>query len=404
MTRRERTLALCVGSLVVIAALLYGGRRVAGVLTVRQDRIVELNDEVNRKEVLVQKGRAAERLLKTYRERSLASDPHLASTRYRAWLFNWCEKAGIARPNIEERAKRPVRVAKGLAHVENSFAVTCEATLPQLVNLLYGFYSQDYLHRIKSLHASPSSDNRLSLTFEIDAIGMPDVDDHELVDLPSQRLALNDLDDYHHVIVRRNPYAPANLPPKFPSGQAQRGFVNQRMSFTPKVDDPEKGNLKYRVEHDGLEGLSIDENSGKLEWTPTETGDFEVLVYATDDGVPAKEASQTIRLAVSNPPDPPPTVERRTFDEAKYTYVTGIVEVNGRRQVWLTVRTEGKWLRLYEGDTFQIGSLDGKIVRIFPRYVEILAGQDLRLVRFGQSLHDGEIISQAENGVASADK
>ncbi len=205
------------------------------------------------------------------------------------------------------------------------------------------------------------------------------------------------------MIVARNLYAPANLPPRFVAGQSQRGYVKQRLSFTPAVEDPEKGNLRYRVEHDGLEGLSIDERTGRIEWTPAETGEFEILVHAIDDGLPAKEVSQTIRLAISDPPPPPEDPPaRRSFDEAKYTFVTGIVEVNGRRQVWLSVRTEGKWLRLFEGDTFQIGSLDGKVVRIHIRHVEILADDSLLSVRFGQSLSDGEVISQAKDGVAAA--
>lgn len=97
--------------------------------------------------------------------------------------------------------------------------------------------------------------------------------------------------------------------------------------------------------------------------------------------------------------EPPP---RRSFDEAKYTFVTGIVEVNGRRQVWLTVRTDGSWLRLFEGDTFEIGSLNGKIVRIYTRHVDILADETVYAVRFGQSLNDGEVVGGGDEEVAAS--
>ena len=69
--------------------------------------------------------------------------------------------------------------------------------------------------------------------------------------------------------------------------------------------------------------------------------------------------------------------------------------------MWLTVRTDGKWLRLFEGDTFEIGSLNGKIVRIFTRHVEIEAGETVFAVRFGQSLNDGEVISGTDEEVAA---
>ena len=179
-------------------------------------------------------------------------------------------------------------------------------------------------------------------------------------------------------------------------------MLNQRMSFAPQVDDPEKENLTFRVEHDGLEGLTIDPKTGDIEWTPTETGEFEILVHVSDNGLPAREVSQTIQLAVTDPPppdeEPPP---RRTFDEAKYTFVTGIVEVNGRRQVWLTVRTDGTWLRLHEGDTFQVGAMDGRVLRIYPRSVDIEANDAVYSVRFGQSLHDGQVVREYDDEVAT---
>ena len=403
MTHREKILAICVGLLVVAAGLFYASKRIATVITQRTDKIRELENDVTGQEALVHRGAVASRLLGKYRERSLPTEPQLANSRYRAWLFQWCEKAHVPQANITYVNRRVIRQKDEIAHDEHTFSVLCEADLPQLVNLLFGFYSQDYLHRIKSLRATPSKDKRLALNFTIEVIAMPEVADQELPDIPSERLALRNLQDYYDVIVARNLYAPANLPPKFAAGQSQRGVVNQRLSFSPAVEDPEKGRLTYRLEHDGLEGVTIDEQSGRIEWTPTQTGEFEVLVYAVDDGLPAKEVSQKIRLAITDPPpreDPPP---RRTFDEAKYTFVTGIVEVNGRRQVWLSVRTEGKWLRLFEGDTFQVGSLDGKVIHIYPRHVEILADNALLSVRFGQCLDDGEVISQAKDGVATTE-
>ncbi len=400
MNRREKMLAYAVGLLVVVAGLNYGIKRVIGIFTVRSEEIATLTEEINGKEVMKHRGTVANRLLEQYRLRSLPSNSNLANSRYRAWLHEWCEKSHVSRANVKYVTKQIFRDS----HERHTFSVTCEADLPRMVNLLYDFYQQDYLHRIKYLKAKPGDDNSLGLTFTIEAVAMPDVDDKEMQAMPSRRLASQDLDDYLDVIVARNLYSPANQPPKFTSANTQTGYVDQRMSFSPKVDDPEKGKLTYHVDSKGLAGLSIDEKTGKIEWTPDKTGEFEILVYAVDDGLPAKETSQSIQLAVSEPPppseEPPP---RPTFDEAKYTFVTAIVEVNQRRQVWLTVRTEGKWLRLFEGETFQIGSLNGKIVRIYPRHVEILADTTLLSVRYGESLGEGKVIGESEADVASAD-
>ena len=113
--------------------------------------------------------------------------------------------------------------------------------------------------------------------------------------------------------------------------------MGKSLDVTLKAEDPDKNAVHYRLDKSDLEGLRIDERSGRIEWTPDRTGEFEIQVCAVDDGVPAKEVSQTLRLAITDPPAPPKPTERRSFDETKHTFVTGIVEINGRRQVWLTV-------------------------------------------------------------------
>ncbi len=105
-------------------------------------------------------------------------------------MFEWLEKAKVSQANVQWVSRRVIKLDKENAHDEHTFSVLCEADLPQLVNLLYGFYSQDYLHRIKSLRATPAKDKGLSLNFSIEAIAMPDVPNRKLTELPSQRLAL----------------------------------------------------------------------------------------------------------------------------------------------------------------------------------------------------------------------
>ncbi len=307
--------------------------------------------------------------------------------------------------NVKAANVKHVRVSPfQQAHDRHTFSVTCDATLPQLVDLLYRFYSSDTLHRIQSLGATPSEGNLLSLNFTLEAISLPDAEkDRPLSKLPAQRLALDCVEAYQAVIVRRNPYAPANEPPKFTSSSSQRGVVNQPLSVTLKADDPEKQAVRYRLEDaSALPGLKLDEQSGRLEWTPTATGEFELTVHAIDDGMPPKETSQQLTFAVSDPPPPEEAASpTRSFDEAKYTFVTGIVEVNGRRQVWLTIRSEGKWLRLFEGDSFQVGSFEGTIVRIHTRHVEIQAAGQTLSVRFGQNLTEGEVVAAGPSVAAS---
>ncbi len=54
---------------------------------------------------------------------------------------------------------------------------------------------------------------------------MPDVEkDRALPNLAAHRLAFDNVEDYQQVIVSRNPYAPANQPPKFTSSDSQQRF------------------------------------------------------------------------------------------------------------------------------------------------------------------------------------
>jgi len=89
-------------------------------------------------------------------------------------------------------------------------------------------------------------------------------------------------------------------------------------------------------------------------------------------------------VSESGPPEP----KEPGFDHARHTFVNGIVEDDGRAEVWLLVRTLGKDYELHEGDTFEIGPLTVTIVEIRPaqRDVTIELNGQRRLVALGEPL------------------
>ena len=107
-------------------------------------------------------------------------------------------------------------------------------------------------------------------------------------------------------------------------------------------------------------------------------------------------------VAVYRPPrpDPPPQTARQErppppqFDAAKHAYVTGIVQVDGRLQAWITVRTTGEVLRLFEGDAVKVGLLDGHIVSIGPRMIVLECDDKQLQVSLGENLRDGKAIGE----------
>jgi hypothetical protein len=399
MNQREKLLALAVGFLALATVATFGIKRVFSEFAERRESIELLNDEIHDKEMTERRGQNARRVLTAYEQRSLPQDPSLASSRYRDWLFNLVNEAGITEANVRYNFGR----RQGDAFNEWTFAVNCEGDLRQLTDLLFRFYSTDYLHRIKRLTAKPLGGNRLSLAISIEALSLPGAEkDKELVDLPAERLAFADVNDYLDVIVARNPYAPANKPPRFASMRTQTAYLNQPYSFQAAAEDPENHKIRFRLGEHELEGLAIDEESGRVQFTPAAKGEFEIVVYATDAGMPPREVSQKIKIEVTDPPPPEaPPPPRPSFDTAKYAFVTGIIQENERPEVWIMNRTEGKRLRLNEGDDFEVGEFQGKVRRIRAKSVEIISEGDVISVGIGQSLSDGQLLDRADADVAA---
>lgn len=93
------------------------------------------------------------------------------------------------------------------------------------------------------------------------------------------------------------------------------------------------------------------------------------------------------------PADPPKIAAGPPlFDHGKYTEVTGITEVDGRPQVWIRSRTLGKEFRLFEGESFEVGPLQAKIVQIQVQRRTVTSEVDGKqyLVALGDSLRDAK--------------
>ena len=94
----------------------------------------------------------------------------------------------------------------------------------------------------------------------------------------------------------------------------------------------------------------------------------------------------TLQRTANVPPTPPPS-----FGHAPYTYVTAVVEVDGKLQAWFDVRTEAKKYRLFEGQSFRLGgTLTCLVKRIDFDKVVIEAARDLFTIRVGKSFIEYE--------------
>lgn len=95
----------------------------------------------------------------------------------------------------------------------------------------------------------------------------------------------------------------------------------------------------------------------------------EMLAETDDDRRKLDEITGRNLFAAYRPPGetpkPPETPKEEEFDQSPYCYVTAIVEVDDKAQVWVDLRTEGKKFKLFEGEMFRLGG-----VRCFVKKIE----------------------------------
>jgi hypothetical protein len=77
-------------------------------------------------------------------------------------------------------------------------------------------------------------------------------------------------------------------------------------------------------------------------------------------------------------------------DVAQSTFVTAILAVNGRGEVWLVDRTTGKDWKLHEGEPFEVGSLHGTIKSIGTHDILVNVAGRARRYHTGDNLRGGE--------------
>jgi hypothetical protein len=165
--------------------------------------------------------------------------------------------------------------------------------------------------------------------------------------------------------------------------------------------DPDRlDSVVYGLDGTALDGAKIDPRTGRVELQADEPGEYELVVTATDDGFPPRTVSRTVTVAVTEEPEPeaeePVAPPKPSFDQGKFVFLTAVTEAFGRRQAWISLRTEGRLLKLFEGEQFEVGEVNVKISRIDDRAVE-LDSPELEqqwTVSLGQSLEQARTAAE----------
>ena len=357
MTQRERLLAGGVGAVLLILALQWGYGKYRGALQARDSRISNLTDQISDRRLKQFEGALADRRMGEYAARSLPSDLETARIAYNQFLLELVNDTGLANASAKPKGTIPVQ---GL-YTQLNFNISGSGNLEQLVELLYQFHRRDYLHRIQGLMVTKER-GQLSIIMDVQALALDAAPPQAAPPSePAARVA-DSIDAYMQPILYRNPFSPPNRPPSYAGETSPEAVVWRQFTYVAQFEDPDEGQrLRYSIVGDAPEGVKLDESSGSLQLTPEEVGEIAVTLRATDTGWPPKESEQQI---VINVVEPEVEAEPAEFDEAQQTVLTGLTQSKGEWTAWLHIRTRGEILYLREGDTFEVGQIQGKVVEV----------------------------------------
>jgi hypothetical protein len=385
MNQRERFLAISVISLLVLGVLYYGWSWKESSLAAQRARLNRLQGEVQKNELILARGRKATEELNKFEQQSLPSDVERAKSLYQKWLLELVQRHGIQESNVTAVTGRTV---KGV-YQQLGFSIKGRTDLKKVTQLLHEFYTADHLHRIRRLRLNPINNGQeidLDMMVEVLSLDTAPRDVKELVHGSSSRLAHGDAAAYVAAIVARNMFQPPHQPPTITSTAKSSYPLGASVAFSIKGEDPERTPVTYALEKATMDGARIDPKSGEFSWRPQAKGTYEVEVSATDGGLPAKTSTQTIKFAVVDPPPPPtpgpPPTPAPVFDTAKFAYLTAVLGVDDQSEAWIHVRTSGQTLKVHPGDKFDVGSIQGKVVRIGAQDVVFETNDGYRLQLF----------------------
>jgi len=389
MNRREKLLTFIVGLLVLVIGVFWIGSSINDAFEKRAATKSQKLEQRKRQEFTLKHAILADREIKEYQARSLPSNLELARAQYEKWLANLLAKSEIATPKFGCKSK-PKR--KGDEPVTITWNVSGTGGLDQVSELLHAYYSLDTLHRMSSLKlvAIPESHD-LQINFDTQAFVLANTEPDQKLD-PERKSAWAQKHGRKEIaqIIERNILSRPNKAPQIAGVPTLKTTLGEMVEYRVEAEDAnEFDELRFSLV-DPPRGATLDERTGKLLWKPDAVGEYKLLAQVTDDGIPSHTATTAFTVSVVAPPPPaPPEPPKPTppgVDEAMFTYATGNVRVNGKPQIWLTVRTSGETLKLSEGDSLKVGSVDGVVSKIGDRSFELTIGEEKREVRRGDPL------------------
>ncbi|MCU0712354.1 MAG: cadherin repeat domain-containing protein [Pirellula sp.] len=370
MTNREKLLAGAVG----VACSLFGGQflwsTVQSGFESKEREIATLRTKLQGQELEITEGKVSTMRLMKALPRSISKKVEFAQTDYMAWLIETANSVGLQDPKPRPGASNAERDG----FTTYKFSMDAEGTLREATQLLYAFESKPFLHRVTRFVLQPRNDpkeaGKLQISMDCEVLSLPMSKDRQPTPKADPAILAKSIDDYEASIYSRNLFEPRNNPPQLRPNKSIDAVVNIPVDYSIEAKDPDPNQkLKYALDGESPAGLKLDESTGKITWTGREIGKTSFNVIAMDSGLPSQSTKQTITIEVKEPPPPPPSPTQ--FDVASQAKLSGLLAGKSGSEAWVFSRTEGKTLKLREGDELKLGEIRGKVVKIGASYMEV---------------------------------
>lgn len=168
-----------------------------------------------------------------------------------------------------------------------------------------------------------------------------------------------------------------NKPPKFEPVSERNAVLGKEFILTVKAtdEDPET-KLTYSLGTGAPEGAKIDATTGEFKWTPPATlvpGPVKVSVQVADNGTPPNTVKQEITINVGD-------------DLAQFTKLTGIVEVDGKKELRFSDLANNRSIVLHEGEVLRYADIEATVVRIDKKVILLKKDDVLWRLDLGETL------------------
>jgi ribosomal protein L12E/L44/L45/RPP1/RPP2 len=179
-----------------------------------------------------------------------------------------------------------------------------------------------------------------------------------------------------------------NTPPKLDPISPAEVFLGETLKLPLKATDAQDGSsLTYKVDQ-GPEGTSVDSAKNEFVWAVPQSfapGEVNITIVAADKGTPPLEAKQTFAVKV-----------REDLRPFVYMTYTGSETVQGKKtwNAWLTDRSSGRTLHIYEGKAFEAAGLTGVVKEIGADFVTFERNKQLYKILLGQNLKDAKKVGE----------